>query len=298
MQLNGVEIEDTYAEAFDMQVARILLTAATPEWARIAALSTTGFATSVIECKVEAGIDRIIPKTETPDQRPGITVLFAAMKSKELGEQLRKRTGQCILTCPTTAVYNALDKATEWVDVGDQLRYFGDGFETRKRIGDKLLLWRIPVIEGEFIIEEKFGIATGVGGGNLILMGKTPKETLKAAEAAVAAIQEVDGCVTPFPGGICRSGSKIGSKYNFLKASTNTPLCPLLREQVPDSKVPAGVNSVLELVLNGLSRDAVNAGMRAALHAAAQVPGMVKMTAANFGGKLGQHKLHLKALVD
>ncbi|MFX1562519.1 MAG: formylmethanofuran--tetrahydromethanopterin N-formyltransferase [Promethearchaeota archaeon] len=298
MELNGVEIEDTYAEAFDMMVARILLTAATPNWVKTAALSTAGFATSVIECKIEAGIDRIIPKTETPDKRPGITLLFAAMKSKELAKQLRKRTGQCILTCPTTAVYNALDDATEWVDVGDQLRYFGDGFENRKRVGEKLLLWRIPVIEGEFIIEQRFGIAKGVGGGNLILMGKTPKGTLKAAEAAVAAIYDVDGCVAPFPGGICRSGSKVGSKYDFLKASTNTFLCPTLREQVPDSQVPLGVTSVLEIVLNGLNRQAIDAGMRAALQAATKIPGLVKITAANFGGKLGQHKFHLKALID
>jgi formylmethanofuran--tetrahydromethanopterin N-formyltransferase len=298
MELNGVEIEDTYAEAFDMQVARILMTAETAKWAQICAQSAAGFATSVIECKVEAGIDQIIPKTETPDKRPGITLLFAALKSKDLAKQLRKRTGQCILTCPTSAVFNALDNAEEWVDVGDQLRYFGDGYEDRKRVGDKLLLWRIPVIEGEFLIEEKFGIRKGVGGGNLILMGKTRKGTLKATEAAVEAIHGVDGCVAPFPGGICRSGSQVGSKYDFLKASTNVRLCPTLREQVPDSLVPLNVNSVLEIVLNGLSKNAVQDGMRAALNAAVQVPDLVRVTAANFGGKLGQHKLHLKAIID
>lgn len=298
MELNGVEIEDTYAEAFDMQVARILLTAATAQWAKTCALSTAGFATSVIECKVEAGIDRIVPKTETPDGRPGVTLLFAALKNKDLAKQMRKRTGQCILTCPTAHVYNALEDAEEWIDVGDQLRYFGDGFEDRKRVGDKLLLWRIPVIEGEFIIEQKFGFKKGVGGGNLILMGKTPKGTLKAAEAAVNAIQETDGVIAPFPGGICRSGSQVGSKYDFLNASTNVKLCPTLREQVPDSLVPPGVTSVLEIVLNGLSRAAVEEGMRVALKAATQVPDLVRVTAANFGGKLGQHKLYLKALIN
>lgn len=297
MELNGVEIEDTYAEAFDMKVARILMTAATKQWAQTCAYSAAGFATSVIECKVEAGIDQIVPNTETPDERPGITLLFAALKSKDLAKQLRKRTGQCILTCPTSAVYNALNDAEEWVDVGDQLRYFGDGFEDRKRVGDKLLVWRIPVIEGEFLIEEKFGIRTGVGGGNLILMGKSPKDTLKAAEAAVAAIHTVDGCVAPFPGGICRSGSQVGSKYDFLKASTNVRLCPTLREHIKDSLVPPGANSVLEIVMNGLSKNTVQDGMRAALHAAVKVPGMVKVTAANFEGKLGQHKFHLKALL-
>ncbi|MFX1475365.1 MAG: formylmethanofuran--tetrahydromethanopterin N-formyltransferase [Promethearchaeota archaeon] len=299
MKLNGVEIEDTFAEAFDMQVARILFTAATPEWAKTAALSTAGFATSVIECKVEAGIDRVIPAAETPDGRPGITLLFAALTTKDLVKQLRKRTGQCILTCPTTAVFNALDDATEWADVGNQLRYFGDGFEDRKRVGDKFLMWRIPVIEGEFIIDEKFGIAKGVGGGNLILMGKTPEGTLKAAEAAVAAIHEVDGCVAPFPGGICRSGSKVGAnRHQFLKATTNTRLCPTLREQVPDSLVPKGVTSVYEIVLNGLSRPAVEAGMRAGLHAATKSPDLVRASAVNFDGKLGQHKIYLKNLVD
>ncbi|MFW9830894.1 MAG: formylmethanofuran--tetrahydromethanopterin N-formyltransferase, partial [Candidatus Thorarchaeota archaeon] len=239
-----------------------------------------------------------IPKTETPDKRPGITLLFAALKTKDLAKQLRKRTGQCILTCPTTNVYNALDDAEEWVDVGDQLRYFGDGFEDRKRVGDKLLAWRIPVIEGEFVIEEKFGIKKGVGGGNLILMGKTPKATLKAAEDAVEAIYGVEGCVAPFPGGICRSGSQVGSKYDFLKASTNIRLCPTLREQVTDSLVPPDVTSVLEIVLNGLSKNTVRDGMRAALQAAVQVPGIIRITAANFDGKLGQHKLHLKSMVD
>jgi formylmethanofuran--tetrahydromethanopterin N-formyltransferase len=298
MELNGVEIEDTFAEAFDMQVARILMTAESEKWARTCALSAAGFATSVIECKVEAGIDQVVPKTETPDKRPGITLLFAALKSKDLAKELRKRTGQCILTCPTTNVYNALDDAEEWVDVGNQLRYFGDGFETRKRVGDKLLAWRIPVIEGEFLIEEKFGIAKGVGGGNLILMGKTPKVTLKAAEAAVEAIHTVDGCVAPFPGGICRSGSQVGSKYDFLKASTNIRLCPTLREHVPNTLVPTDVTSVLELVLNGLSKNAVQDGMRAALQAAVKVSGLIRVTAVNFEGKLGKHKLHLKALLD
>ncbi len=298
MELNGVEVEDTFAEAFDMQIARILMTAATESWAKTCAYSTAGFATSVIECKVEAGIDQMIPKTETPDKRPGITLLFAALRSKDLAKELRKRTGQCILTCPTTNVYNALDNAEEWVDVGNQLRYFGDGFEDRKRVGDKLLAWRIPVIEGEFVIEEKFGIKSGVGGGNLILMGKTPKATLKAAEAAVAAIHTVDGCVAPFPGGICRSGSQVGSKYDFLKASTNVRLCPTLREHVPNSLVPPGVNSVLEIVMNGLSKNAVQDGMRAALQAAVEVPDLVKVSAVNFEGKLGKHKLHLKSLLD
>ena len=298
MELNGVEVEDTFAEAFDMQVARILMTAATESWAKTCAYSAAGFATSVIECKVEAGIDQLIPKTETPDKRPGITLLFAALRSKDLAKELRKRTGQCILTCPTTNVYNALDNAEEWVDVGNQLRYFGDGFEDRKRVGDKLLAWRIPVIEGEFVIEEKFGIKSGIGGGNLILMGKTPKATLKAAETAVAAIHTVEGCVAPFPGGICRSGSQVGSKYDFLKASTNVRLCPTLREHVPNSLVPPGVNSVLEIVMNGLSKNAVQDGMRAALQAAVEVPELVKVSAVNFEGKLGKHKLHLKSLLD
>jgi len=298
MELNGVEIEDTYAEAFDMMVSRLLITAINQQWARNAAYSATGFATSVIECKVEAGIDREIPKTETPDKRPGVTVIFCAMKSERLAKELRKRIGQCILTCPTTALYNALEEATEWFDIGDQLRYFGDGFETRKRVGDRLILWRIPVIEGEFIIERSFGAVKGVGGGNLILMGKSPRATLKAAEAASKAILQVDGCTAPFPGGICRSGSKVGSKYQFLKASTNTLLCPTLREHVPDSQVPPGVTSILEIVLNGISRQAVQEGMKAALHAATAVPGLIKVTAANFGGKLGQHKIYLKELLD
>ena len=294
MRLHDAEVVDTFAEAFPMWGARIVVTAETPDWARHAARSLTGFATSVIGCKCEAGIERELDAAETPDGRPGISALLFAMDAESLAKRLVERIGQTVLTCPTTACFNGLSGDDE-VTVGGSLRYFGDGWQASKVLGGRRY-WRIPVMEGEFLVEERFGIVEGVGGGNLIILAEDVTGALRAAEAAVAAMRPVEGAILPFPGGIARSGSKVGSRYKGQIASTNHVLCPTLRAQVDDSDVPDGVGSVLEIVIDGLAPEPVREAMRRGLDAAAR-SGALRVTAGNYGGNLGPHHFHLRELV-
>jgi formylmethanofuran--tetrahydromethanopterin N-formyltransferase len=294
MQLHGAEVEDTFAEAFGMWGARIVVTADTPGWAAHAARSLTGFATSVIGCKCEAGIDRELDVAETPDGRPGVAALLFATDREGLAKRLVERVGQTVLTCPTTACFNGLD-AEDDVVVGGKLRYFGDGWQASKVLAGRRY-WRIPVMEGEFLVEERFGIVEGVGGGNLIILAEDVATTLRAAEAAADAMRAVEGAILPFPGGIARSGSKVGSRYKGQVASTNHVLCPTLRAQVDDSLVPDGVGSVFEIVIDGLAPDPVREAMRVGLDAAARAGGR-HITAGNYGGSLGEHHFHLRELV-
>jgi formylmethanofuran--tetrahydromethanopterin N-formyltransferase len=294
MRIGEVEVVDTFAEAFPMWGARIVVTADTPGWATNAGRSLTGFATSVIGCKCEAGIERELDAAETPDGRPGISALLFAPDAEGLGKRLVERVGQTVLTCPTTACFNGLD-ADEELDVGGQLRYFGDGWQASKVL-DGRRFWRIPVMEGEFLVEEKFGIVEGVGGGNLIILAEDVETALRAAEAAAAAMRGVEGAILPFPGGIARSGSKVGSRYEALMASTNHELCPTLRAQVEDSQVPEGIGSVFEIVIDGLAPEPVREAMRVGLEAAAGA-GARQITAGNYGGNLGEHHFHLRELV-
>jgi formylmethanofuran--tetrahydromethanopterin N-formyltransferase len=294
MRLYDTEVVDTFAEAFAMWGARIVVTADTPGWAAHAARSLTGFATSVIGCKCEAGLERELDAAETPDGRPGISVLLFATDADGLAKRLVERVGQTVLTCPTTACFNGLDAEDE-VDVGGQLRYFGDGWQASKVL-DGRRYWRIPVMEGEFLVEERFRIVEGVGGGNLIMLAEDVATALRAAEAAAEAMRAVEGVIMPFPGGIARSGSKVGSRYPAVIASTNHVLCPTLRAQVDDSQVPEGVNSVFEIVIDGLTPEQVREAMRVGLDAAARA-GALRVTAGNYGGSLGQHHFPLRELV-
>jgi formylmethanofuran--tetrahydromethanopterin N-formyltransferase len=294
MRLGATEVVDTFAEAFPMWGARIVVTADTPGWAEQAGRSLTGFATSVIGCKCEAGIERPLDAAETPDGRSGIAVLLFAPDKDGLAKRLVERVGQTVLTCPTTACFNGLPAERE-VDVGGQLRYFGDGWQASKVL-DGRRYWRIPVMEGEFLVEERFGMVKGVGGGNLIILAADTATALGAAEAAAAAMGAVVGAIMPFPGGIARSGSKVGSRYKALMASTNHELCPTLRAQVDDSQVPDGIGSVFEIVIDGLGEDPVREAMRVGLAAAAGA-GAVQITAGNYGGSLGEHHFHLRELL-
>lgn len=293
MYINGVEIEDTFAEAFKMRAARLIITAANEKWALTAAQVTTGFATSVIACGAEAGIEGTIPADETPDGRPGVSILVFTMGPKGMEDQLMRRVGQCIMTCPTTACFNGLESEKK-LKIGGTLRYFGDGFQISKLIEGRRF-WRIPVMEGEFLVEESFGLKKAIGGGNFLILGESPQATLEAAEQAVAAMREVRGVVMPFPGGIVRSGSKTTSQYKFLRASTNTAYCPTLRRQTA-SALPEGVNSVLEIVIDGLTEDAIREAMRVGIRAACR-PGVVRISAGNYGGTLGQYQFHLREIV-
>jgi formylmethanofuran--tetrahydromethanopterin N-formyltransferase len=295
MNVRGVLIEETFAEAFTLRVARVIITARSPRWAREAALKLTGFATSVIGCKVEAGIERELADADTPDGRPGISILVLTMSKDDMAKRLIERIGQTVLTCPTTACYDGLPDAPDRVGVGSALRFFGDGFQASKVIGGERF-WRIPVMEGEFLVQEKFGMQKGVGGGNFLILGRSADDALAAAEAAADAMAGQPGIILPFPGGVVRSGSKVGSRrIKSMIASTNDAFCPTLRA-VTESALPDGVNSVLEIVINGIDADAIARAMRIGIGAACR-EGVISISAGNYGGKLGPHHFHLRRIM-
>ena len=295
---NGVFIEDTFAEAFGMRATRLVVTADSPLWAEIAAASLTGFATSVIGCGVEAGIERSLSSDETPDGRPGVAILMFAVSSAELAKQVILRVGQSILTSPGSACFSGLD-AEESVPLGRSLRFFGDGDQIAKKILDKRY-WRVPVMDGEFLVEDSTGMIRAVGGGNFLVLGRTKAGCLAATERAVAAMRTLPNIIMPFPGGIVRSGSKVGSKYPKLSASTNSGYCPSLRG-LPASQLPIEVEAVLEVVIDGMSEADVRLAMRTgilALCAQGERDGIVAVTAGNYGGKLGKFHFPLREIVS
>lgn len=295
MYVNGVLIEDTFAEAFPMRAARIVVTATNLRWAHAAARELTGFATSVIACKCEAAVERELAPGDTPDARPGVSVLLFAMDTESLGKRLVERIGQTVLTCPTTSCYDGLPDEDRRVSPGRALRVFGDGFQASKVV-DGQRFWRVPVMDGEFFVQESFGAAKGVGGGNFLILGADGTSTLSAAEAAVDAIAGTPGVILPFPGGVARSGSKIGSRrYEGLVASTNDAYCPTLRA-VTATALPDDVECVLEIVLDGLTESAIRQAMRAGIDAACR-PGIRAITAGNYGGKLGPHQFPLREIM-
>ena len=295
MKIGKTEVVDTFAEAFEMCGARVIITADTIQWARAAAASMTGFATSVIRCKLEAAVESEISEDDTPDGRPGISVLLFTMSSKTIAGQLIDRIGQCVMTCPTTACYNGLE-SDQSVSVGGKLRFFGDGHQISKVI-DGIRSWRIPVMEGEFLIDDQFGIQSAIGGGNLIIFGPRKSTTLKAAVAAADAMREVAGVFLPFPQGLVRSGSKVGAKYKGLIASTNDAYCPTLRARSENSVVPENVEAVYEIVVDGLTEDAIKESMKRGIHAAAE-KGASMITAGNYGGDLGKYHFHLSEIAS
>lgn len=298
LTVRGVRIDDTFAEAFGMRATAVIITADTAQWARQAALSMTGFATSVIGCGCEAGIDRELTRKQTPDGRPGVRVLLFAVSTAELQKQLQTRAAQCLLTSPGSACYAGIDGA-ETLRLGNALRYFGDGWQISKRFGNKHF-WRIPVMDGEFVCEATTGLTKqAVGGGNLLILGRSVQTTRAAAEAAVAAIRKVPDVVAPFPGGVVRSGSKVGSKYKGVPASTNDAFCPTLRGAVKTALDP-DTKCVLEIVVDGLTSEAVASAMRAGIAAIVRLGpsrGATRISAGNYGGKLGPHHYHLRELL-
>ena len=295
MLVHDVLIEETFAEAFTMRAARILVTAASPRWARECALKLTGFATSVIGCKCEAGIERELAPDETPDGRPGVSMLLMVMAKDELATRLVERIGQTVLTCPTTACYDGFPDAPDRAPVGKLLRYFGDGFQGSKQIGGRRF-WRVPVMEDEFLVQDDFGRVKAIGGGNFLIQARDAADALGAAEAAVDAMSPLPGIIMPFPGGVVRSGSKVGSRRTkAMIASTNDAYCPTLRA-VAASALAEDVNSVLEIVINGVDAPAISRAMRAGIEAACR-PGVVAIGAGNYGGKLGPHHFHLRRIM-
>lgn len=304
MRIEGVHIEETFAEAFGMVGTRLIVTADTPTWAEHAGRSFTGFATSVIGCGCEAAIERRLTPEETPDGRPGVAILIFAFGPQDIAKQLAGRVGQCVLTCPTTACYAGLaadaigGEKVQTVPLGRALRYFGDGFQAAKRIGDRRF-WRVPVMDGEFLVEDTIAIAPSVGGGNFLIVATGRAPALAAAERAVAAMAAVPGVAMPFPGGVVRSGSKVGSRYKGLIASTNDAYCPTLRAQTTTA-LPPEAAAVMEIVIDGLSADAVAEATRVGIRAACAggaADGVLAITAGNYGGKLGQFHFHLRELL-
>jgi formylmethanofuran--tetrahydromethanopterin N-formyltransferase len=294
---NDVPVCDTFAEAFTTVGTRIIVTAVSESWVRIAATEVTGYATSVIACDAEAGVEKFLSPEESPDGRPGVSLMFFAFSRSALEKAVTNRVGQCILTCPTTACYAGIpvtdpEKA---LALGKQLRFFGDGFQISKKWEDRRL-WRIPVMDGEFVCEDRVGSFKGVAGGNLLICATNQSAGLLATEAAVTAMQAVDNVILPFPGGIVRSGSKVGSKYSALKASTNDAYCPTLRAET-NSDLPEGTGCVYEIVIDGETFDDVQQAMCDGLQAATQLPGLLQITAGNYGGKLGKHHFHLAEVI-
>lgn len=297
MNINGVAVDDTFAEAFAMRGVRLLITAHNLAWARTAAVSMSGFATSVIGCGAEAGIERDLDPSETPDGRPGVSVLVFATSSGELTKQLERRVGQCVLTSPTSAVFSGLDEGRP-LPLGKTLRYFGDGFQVSKVIGGRRY-WRVPVMDGEFVAQDTVAMSDAIGGGNFLILAAGTDAALAAAEAAIEAMRKVPGAIMPFPGGVVRSGSKVGSKYKTLIASTNDAFCPTLRAAVKSELGPE-VGCVLEIVIDGLTEQAVRDSMRAGLRAVCArgaAGGVRRLSAGNYGGKLGKFHFKLRELL-
>jgi len=298
MVINGVTIDDTFAEAFGMKATRVIVTAHNLKWACHAAVSATGFATSVIACGCEAGIERTLEPDETPDGRPGAAILLFAVSGKELAKQLERRIGQCVLTSPSSAAFAGISEG-EPLPLGKNLRYFGDGFQSSKLIAGKRL-WRVPVMDGEFLCEETTGTAKAVGGGNFLILAGSQAQALAAGEAAIEAMRKLRNVIMPFPGGVVRSGSKVGSQYKTLMASTNDAFCPTIRG-ITRSELSEDVEAVLEIVIDGLAeadvRDAMRAGITAACALGAK-NGIRRVTAGNYGGKLGQFQFRLHQIMS
>jgi formylmethanofuran--tetrahydromethanopterin N-formyltransferase len=304
IERNGVLVDDTFAEAFPMKATRIVITAHNIAWARHAAVSATGFATSVIACGCEAGIEREIGSGETPDGRPGVSVLIFSMSGKELAKQIERRVGQCVLTCPTTAVFAGLPPgaagSSDVAALGKNLRFFGDGWQISKVI-DGVRYWRVPVMDGEFVAQEDTPVVKAVGGGNLLFLARDTDAALAVSEAAVAAMRRLPNVVMPFPGGVVRSGSKVGSRYANLSASTNDAFCPSLVGLVGHSELAGGeVGCVMEIVIDGLTEGDLGEAMRVGMEAAVAIGregGLLRVSAGNYGGKLGPYHFHLHRLL-
>jgi len=299
MEINGVEIEDTFCEAFGAVFTRILVTTINEKWAKIVAQIATGYGTSTIHCDSEAGIDVFVPAEKTPDKRPGVVLMFFKTKKDKMDGVLLNRMGQCVLTCPTTACFDAFngslvpEKEFE-IKTGYKLKFFGDKFEEKIEGVYPFEAWKIPVMDGEFIVQSTFKVGKGIAGGNFLIYGETQEAALVAAEKAIDAIKDLENIIAPFPGGIARSGSKVGSQYSFLNASTNDPLCPTLRGKTENSLLGEKDNYVYEVILDGANEQVIKEALKLGIKAAVQVPGVSKISAGNYGGKLGkfQYRLH------
>lgn len=293
MRIGTTEILDTHAEAFHARFARLVISAADEFWLNAAVQSMTGYGTSVIGCDAEVGVEQDSASVTSPDGRPAAAVLLFAFTTKALAKAVGNRVGQCVLTCPTTACFNGLADASDSILLGDHVRFFGDGFETSDAVHGREV-WRIPVMDGEFPVERTARVARGVAGGNIILQAESRLDGVAAALRAAGAVAALPGVITSFPGGVCRSGSKVGSKYKGLIASTHAAYCPTLRDRMA-SQLVEGASCAYEIVINGVDQAAVSAAMRSAIEAAAGA-GVLAIGAGNYGGRLGKIQIGLRQL--
>ena len=298
MHIGSTFIADTFAEAFRMRYARLIVSAVDDYWLDAATRELCGYGSSVIQCDAEIAVERRLAPVESPDGRPAAAVLAFGFSTDGLAKALPKRVGQCVMTCATTAVYDGLPATAEVeqdrIPLGKHLRYFGDGFQKSKKPADRRY-WRIPVMDGEFLVEDSLGVQKGIAGGNLIVQGTTQLAALNAARRAVEVVAPLADVITPFPGGVVRSGSKVGSQYKGMVASTNDAFCPTLRGRVETELVPEA-QCAYEIVINGTDEPAVARAMQAALVAAAG-PEVPCLSAGNYGGKLGKFHFHLRELL-
>ena len=302
MEINSVEITDTFCEAFSSYFSRVIVTATDKKWLDICSNEATGYGTSTIHCDSEAAMDVFISPDETPDGRPGVAMMFFISDKKKADSIMLNRIGQCILTCPTTACFDgmegSLDPEKEFeIKTGYKLKFFGDKFEEKIEGKFPFEAWKIPVMDGEFIVQSNLKVGKGVAGGNFLIMGQNQSSTLTAAEKAIKAIKDIPNVIAPFPGGVARSGSKVGSKYDFLGASTNDPLCPTLRTKIDNSMLKEGENCVYEIILDGATEKAIKSAIKIGIKAAVEVPGVMRISAGNYGGKLGKYQYNLHDLL-
>ena len=295
MKLGNTEIIDTFAEAFGMKYARLVVTAHDEYWLNAAIQEFTGFSSSVIACDLEIGVEEYLSKDATPDGRIGASILAFGFSRDAIAKAIPNRAGQCLMTCPSTAVFDGMPNSEKSVPLGKHIRFFGDGFQKSKLI-DGRRFWRIPVMDGEFFVEDKLGVSDGVAGGNIIVQATNQIAALRSVRAATDAIDQQAGVITPFPGGVARSGSKVGSRYKALKASTSDAYCPTLRGRV-ESKLNDGVNSVLEIVLDGVDEASIAVAMKKGIEAAAG-DDIIAIGAGNYGGKLGKFHFHLQNILS
>lgn len=296
------EVEDTYAEAFRSIYAEVLVTARDRTWLEHAVAAATGNASSTILCDCEAGLDRYVgpggdENVATPDGRPGAIMQFHVPRFRKdrveaLERTLLVRISQNVLTCPTAACFNLLD-TPEYFKLGRKIAFFGDGYQYRDvRFGRPV--WVIPILGGEFVLDRRFGYRDGLMGGNLWFFGRDEDAALEAAERGVAAVAQSAGVIMPFPGGIAASGSKAGSRYSFSIASTYEKYCPTLREKLGEaSGLPEGVGSVMEIIINGRDLESIIAATQAAIRASVETPGLLRISAGNYGGRLGKSFIYL-----
>jgi len=287
-------IEDTFAEAFRMRYSRLIVTAHGEHWAECAARESTGYGSSIISCDAEGGVERFLSSAETPDGRPGASLLFFGFSEDGLARAIPNRTGQCLMTCATSAVYDGLPDVESRIPLGKHVRYFGDGFQKSKVIAGRRF-WRVPVMDGEFLVEDTIGVERGIAGGNIILQATSLEIALASARRVVDALADMPGVITPFPGGVVRSGSKVGSRYSALRASTNHGFCPSLRGRV-ETELHEDAKAAYEIVINGLDENTVAESMACAIREAAG-EGVVAIGAGNYGGNLGKFHFRLREVL-